>query len=129
MRINFVNRDRDIYLNVKYQTSDVRQVRRIHERGRPRLMLATVEFVTSPGAFDRSGKNANPAFCWKLDLAVQAGAPVPQFRVRFIGGAVTRAVQVTGESCSLELLSGQYFVTVVNPPDGYNVVSIMDGAD
>ena len=49
---------------------------------------------------------------------------MPQFRVRFIEGAVTRAVQVTGESFSLELL---YSVRVVNLRDGYNVVCIMDG--
>jgi len=60
-------------------------------------------------------------------VVVPNAAPVPQFRLRFTIGAVSRTIVVNGSPFTAELPPGAYTVSVTNLPEGYSVRSITDG--
>jgi hypothetical protein len=80
--------------------------------------MATVGVPTNTGNLTFSG------------VVVTSGASsVPQFRLRFTTGAVTRTIIVSGSPFNAELPPGDYTVSVTNLPEGYTVRSITDGAN
>jgi hypothetical protein len=82
------------------------------------LAMATVGVPTNTGNLTFSG------------VVVTSGASsVPQFRLRFTTGAVTRTIIVSGSPFNAELPPGDYTVSVTNLPEGYTVRSITDGAN
>jgi hypothetical protein len=60
-------------------------------------------------------------------IALDAGATVPSFRLRFTSGNITRTVAISGSSFFVELPPGAYTATVANLPEGFSVVSMTDG--
>jgi hypothetical protein len=81
------------------------------------LAMATVGVPVNTGNVTFSG------------IVVMPGASsVPQFRLRFTTGAVTRTIIVGSSPFTAELPPGDYTVSVTNLPEGFTVRSITDGA-
>jgi hypothetical protein len=81
------------------------------------LAMATVGVPTNTGNVTFGGT-----------VVIPGGSSVPQFRLRFTTGAVTRTIIVSGSPFTAELPPGDYTVSITNLPEGYTLRSIADGA-
>jgi hypothetical protein len=82
------------------------------------MTMATVGLPTTTGNVTFSGIVVPPA-----------GSAVPQFRLRFTTGVVSRTIMVSSNPFTVELPPGEYSVSVTNLPEGYVVRSIADGSN
>ncbi len=65
----------------------------------------------------------------KGTIVVEGGAALPQFRLRFTTGNVTRTLPINSNTFNIDLPQGQYTISVTNLPAGFEVRSITNGAD